>query len=260
MTDLTPPESNGLSPLPGIETGTGVLVVIPTYNERENLPRVLEAVLSQAPGLHVLVVDDGSPDGTGDIADAWAEATSGRVHVLHRQEKSGLGRAYVAGFHWGMARGYQILGEMDADLSHPADRIPALLDALREAHVALGSRYVGGRANVVNWPLRRLFISVFGSWYARKITGLPVADATGGFNFFRREVLERVQVDRIESNGYSFQIELKFRAWKAGYRLKEVPIVFTEREEGESKMSKSIVREAVWRVWKLRLQSILGTL
>lgn len=243
-----------------LELGAGVLVIIPTYNERENLPRVVPLVLKQGTGIHILVVDDGSPDGTGAVADQLSAESEGRVHVLHRSEKAGLGRAYVAGFRWGLAHDYAILGEMDADLSHPAERIPAILDAFREADVVLGSRYVGGRANVVNWPISRLFISVFGSWYARIITGLPVADATGGFNFFRREVLEAVHLDRIESNGYSFQIELKFRAWKAGFRLKEVPIVFTEREEGESKMSKSIVREAIWRVWKLRFQSILNTL
>jgi dolichol-phosphate mannosyltransferase len=243
--------------LPG---GEGVLVVIPTYNERENLPRLVPLVLAQGVGIHILIVDDGSPDGTGAVADALSAASEGRVHVLHRTEKSGLGRAYVAGFRWGLARGYRVLGEMDADLSHPADRIPAILERFQTADVVLGSRYVGGRANVVNWPITRLFISLFGSWYARIITGLPVADATGGFNFFRREVLESVHLDRIESNGYSFQIELKFRAWKQGFRLVEVPIVFTEREEGESKMSRAIVREAIWRVWRLRLQAMLNTL
>jgi dolichol-phosphate mannosyltransferase len=228
------------------------LVVIPTYNERDSLPRIVPLVLEQDPSLHILVVDDGSPDGTGRIAEELAMQHAGRVHVLHRTRKDGLGRAYVAGFRWGLEAGYARLCEMDADLSHPPDRLPDFLAAMEAYDVVVGSRYVGGRANVVNWPLTRLFISVFGSWYARMITGLPLSDATGGFNMFRREVLETLDLDRIESNGYSFQIELKFRAWKRGFRLHEIPIVFTERAEGESKMSKAIVREAVWRVWKLR--------
>jgi len=229
------------------------LVVIPTYNERESLPRIVPLVLDQDPGLHVLVVDDASPDGTGEVAEDLARLHPGRVHVLHRTAKEGLGRAYVAGFRWGLARDYAHLAEMDADLSHPADRLPDFLEAIGHVDVVVGSRYVGGRANVVNWPISRLFISVFGSWYARTITGLPLSDATGGFNMFRREVLETIDLARIESNGYSFQIELKFRAWKKGFRIREIPIVFTERAEGESKMSGAIVREAVWKVWKLRI-------
>ncbi len=229
------------------------LVVIPTYNERESLPRIVPLVLDQDPGLHVLVVDDASPDGTGEVAEDLARLHPGRVHVLHRTAKEGLGRAYVAGFRWGLARDYAHLAEMDADLSHPADRLPDFLEAIGQVDVVVGSRYVGGRANVVNWPISRLFISVFGSWYARTITGLPLSDATGGFNMFRREVLESIDLARIESNGYSFQIELKFRAWKKGFRILEIPIVFTERAEGESKMSGAIVREAVWKVWKLRI-------
>jgi dolichol-phosphate mannosyltransferase len=228
-------------------------VVIPTYNERESLPRIVPLVLDQDPGLHILVVDDASPDGTGEVAEDLARLHPGRVHVLHRTAKEGLGRAYVAGFRWGLARDYAHLAEMDADLSHPADRLPDFLEAIGQVDVVVGSRYVGGRANVVNWPISRLFISVFGSWYARTITGLPLSDATGGFNMFRREVLETIDLARIESNGYSFQIELKFRAWKKGFRIREIPIVFTERAEGESKMSGAIVREAVWKVWKLRI-------
>ena len=229
------------------------LVVIPTYNERESLPRIVPLVLDQDPGLHVLVVDDASPDGTGDVAEELARLHPGRVHVLHRTAKEGLGRAYVAGFRWGLARDYAHLAEMDADLSHPADRLPDFLEAIGQVDVVVGSRYLGGRANVVNWPISRLFISVFGSWYARTITGLPLSDATGGYNMFRREVLETIDLARIESNGYSFQIELKFRAWKKGFRIWEIPIVFTERAEGESKMSGAIVREAIWKVWKLRI-------
>ncbi len=241
-------------------TGTQrVLVIVPTYNERDNLPRVVPRILSQGDPFHVLVVDDNSPDGTGDLADELA-ARSERVNVLHRPGKQGLGAAYVAGFGWGLERDFDILIEMDADLSHPPDKLPELVAALEEVDVAVGSRYVGGNITVVNWPLRRLIISLFGSWYARAITRLPVNDATGGFNAFRRRVLETVGLDRIQSNGYSFQIELKLRAWRAGFTLCEVPIVFTERDSGESKMSGRIIREAVWRVWKLRLLDLLGKL
>jgi dolichol-phosphate mannosyltransferase len=242
---------------PVVPASQATLVVIPTFNERENLPVIVPQVLAQDPRIHVLVVDDNSPDGTGAVADALSREHAGRVRVLHRKSKDGLGRAYVAGFRWGLEKGYAHLAEMDADLSHPPDRLPDFLKAMDEVDVVVGSRYVGGRANVVNWPISRLFISVFGSWYARTITGLPVSDATGGFNMFRREVLETIDLDRIESNGYSFQIELKFRAWKRGFTLREIPIVFTERAEGESKMSGAIVREAVWRVWKLRLMSLM---
>lgn len=183
-----------------------------------------------------------------------------RVHVLHRPGKEGLGKAYLAGFRWGLDRSYPAICEMDADLSHPADQLPRFLQALEEADVVVGSRYVGGRVTVVNWPMSRLLLSWFGCFYARAITRIPVADATGGFNCFRREVLETIQLDRIESNGYAFQIELKLRAWRNGFSLKEVPIVFTERDHGESKMSGKIVREAVWKVWKLRFLDIMGRL
>jgi dolichol-phosphate mannosyltransferase len=237
------------------------LVIIPTYNERKSLPQILPQVLAQGGGFDILVVDDGSPDGTGAEAERWAAENPGRIHVLHRSTKGGLGPAYIAGFRWGLERGYGRLCEMDADLSHPPDRLPAMVEALEAgAHVVVGSRYVGGKANVVNWPITRLFISVFGSWYARKITGLPLEDATGGFNMFRADVLQAVDLSKVESNGYSFQIELKFRAWRAGFTLVEIPIIFTERAEGESKMSRAIVREAIWRVWKLRLLSLTGRL
>ena len=236
-----------------------VLVIVPTYNECDNLPRVAPLILAQGNAFHILVVDDNSPDGTGEVADAMA-ARDERVNVLHRPGKQGLGAAYVAGFGWGLERGFDVLIEMDADLSHPADRLPALVAALDEVDVAVGSRYVGGNITVVNWPLRRLMISLFGSWYARMITRVPVNDATGGFNAFRRRVLETVGLGKIQSNGYSFQIELKLRAWRAGFTLCEVPIVFTERDSGESKMSGRIIREAVWRVWKLRLLDLLGKL
>lgn len=227
------------------------LVIIPTFNERDNLPRIVPAVLEVDPRFEVVVVDDNSPDGTGALADEMAAADT-RIHALHRQHKKGLGTAYLKGFRWALEHDYELIFEMDADLSHDPSALPALIRAAEGADVVVGSRYVDGRVNVVNWPLSRLIISLFGSWYARTITRLPLRDATGGFNCFRREVLATLDLNRIESNGYSFQIELKFRAWRRGFRLTEVPIVFTERESGESKMSKRIVREAIWRVWRLR--------
>ncbi len=235
------------------------LVVMPTYNELENVGRILPMVLAKDARFEVLVVDDSSPDGTGDLVRSMAEDEP-RIHLLERAGKEGLGKAYLDGFAWALARDYALIIEMDADLSHHPDNLPALLERARSADVVLGSRYVGGRVTVVNWPMGRLLISYFGSFYARVITGLPVRDATGGFNCFRREVLASLDLSRIRANGYAFQIELKYRAWRKGFRLAEVPIVFTERESGESKMSKRIVREAVWRVWWLRLQDLVGRL
>ncbi len=240
-------------------TDARILVIIPTYDEAENLPRIVPRVLEQDDRIDVLVVDDASPDGTGAIADALA-AEEPRVHVLHRSGKQGLGRAYLAGFYYGLDEGYDILFEMDADFSHPPDALPTLISKLDEADVVIGSRYVDGRVTVSNWPMSRLLISYFGSRYARIITGMPVSDGTGGFNGWKRSVLEKVKLDRVRSNGYAFQIELKFRAWRAGFKLVESPILFTERDTGESKMSKRIVREAVWRVWWLRIQDLLGRL
>jgi dolichol-phosphate mannosyltransferase len=235
------------------------LVVMPTFNERDNLPRIVPLVLDEDPRIEILVVDDSSPDGTGAMAEEMGRADP-RVHVLHRAAKDGLGRAYLAGFTWALERGYRLVIEMDADLSHHPDNLPTFIAAARSAEVVIGSRYVGGRVNVVNWPMSRLLISYFGSFYARVITGVPVRDATGGFNCWRREVLESIDLARVQSNGYAFQIELKFRAFRKGFRLLEVPIVFIERESGESKMSKRIVREAVWRVWWLRVQQLTGRL
>lgn len=236
-----------------------VLVIVPTYNERDNLPRKVPQILAQDGRIDVLVVDDASPDGTGALADELAAAEP-RVHVLHRGAKDGLGRAYLAGFAWGLERDYTLLVEMDADVSHPPEALPGMIDAAEDHDVVLGSRYVGGRVTVVNWPMSRLLVSYFGSWYARTITRIPVRDATGGFNVWRRNVLETVGLDRVRSNGYAFQIELKYRAWRGGFSIVEVPILFTERDSGESKMSKRIVREAIWRVWWLKLQDLLGRL
>lgn len=236
-----------------------VLVIIPTYNEVENIGRIVPAVLEQGDNIDVLVVDDASPDGTGEVADRMAE-TYGRVRVLHRSGKEGLGQAYLAGFRYGLDEGYGILFEMDADFSHPPASLPELITRLDTADVVIGSRYVEGRVTVVNWPMSRLLVSYFGSIYARVITGMPVRDGTGGFNGWKREVLEKVDLGRVQSNGYAFQIELKFRAWRSGFTLVESPILFTERDTGSSKMSKRIVREAVWRVWWLRIQDLVGRL
>jgi dolichol-phosphate mannosyltransferase len=185
---------------------------------------------------------------------------SDRVHVIHRSGKQGLGKAYLEGFRWGLERDYTLLFEMDADFSHHPSALPLFIDKARDFDVVLGSRYVDGRVTVINWPMSRLLISYFGSRYARAVTGLPVRDATGGFNCWRREVLESLDFSKIESNGYTFQIELKLRAWRKGFSLTEIPIVFEERESGESKMSKKIMREAIWKVWKLRILDILGRL
>jgi dolichol-phosphate mannosyltransferase len=234
------------------------LVVIPTYNERENLPQIVPIVLAQDPRLEILIVDDGSPDGTGDLADALAAANS-RVHVLHRTAKEGLGRAYLAGFRWALEREFKCIFEMDADFSHDPTFLVKFLDAAEGADLVLGSRYVNG-VRVINWPMSRLLLSWFANKYVRWITRLPLTDATGGFKCFRREVLAAIPLDRVRSNGYSFQIEMSYRAWRKGFRLAEVPIVFTDRVEGHSKMDKRIVREAIWMVWWLRVQGLLGRL
>lgn len=235
------------------------LVIVPTYNERENLPRLIPGILAQDLRLEVLVVDDASPDGTGRLADEIA-AESPRVHVLHREGKLGLGTAYLAGFRWALERGYDAMFEMDADFSHDPAHLPHFLAALEDFDVVLGSRYLHGRVTVVNWPISRLLLSYFANVYARIITGLPIADATGGFKAFRREVLAAIDLDRVESNGYAFQIEMSFRAWKKGFRIGEIPITFVDRDVGESKMSGHIVREAVWRVWRLRWLALTGRL
>lgn len=239
------------------QTAGRALVIIPTYNERENLPRLVPMVLEQDPRIEILIIDDASPDGTGELADQLA-GTHPRVHVLHRAGKLGLGTAYLTGFRWALERDYDYIFEMDADFSHDPAHLPQFLDAIQTADVVLGSRYLEGRVTVVNWPMSRLFLSYGANLYARMVTGVPVADATGGFKCFRREVLEAINLDKIESEGYAFQIEITFRAWKKGFRIKEIPIVFTDRDVGESKMSKRIIREAVWRVWKLRILDLFG--
>jgi len=233
------------------------LVIVPTYNERFNIARLIPAVLAQDPSLEMLIVDDASPDGTGGVVDAIA-ANNSRVHVIHREGKLGLGTAYIAGFRWALERKYDLVFEMDADFSHNPEMLPEFLQSIKEADVVLGSRYQGGRVNVVNWPMSRLFLSYAANIYARGVTGLPVSDTTGGFKCFRRNVLESIDLNSVRSNGYAFQIEMSFRVWKRGFRLFEIPIIFVDRTEGVSKMSKKIVREAIWMVWRLRWWSMTG--
>lgn len=233
------------------------LVVIPTYNEVGNLSSLVEQVLAQDPCLEVLVVDDHSPDGTGQIADALA-AKQSRVSVLHRDGKLGLGTAYITGFKWALQRGYDYVFEMDADFSHDPVHLKDFLKAIADADLVLGSRYLGGKVTVVNWPMGRLVLSYCANIYARRITGLRIWDLTGGFKCFRRRVLEAIDLSQVRSNGYAFQIEMSVRAWRKRFRLKEIPIVFVDRTEGQSKMNRAIVREAVWMVPRLRLMTWFG--
>jgi dolichol-phosphate mannosyltransferase len=227
------------------------LVIIPTYNEAENLEPIAKAVLAADPRLELLVVDDNSPDGTGQLADALAAAES-RIHVLHRAAKQGLGRAYLAGFDWALSRPYECVFEMDADFSHDPRYLPRFLEAIDQgADLVLGSRYVPG-GGTVNWGLRRQLISRGGSFYARTILGAPVRDLTGGFKCFRREVLEALDLSTVRASGYAFQIELTYRALRRGFKVREIPIVFEDRRVGMSKMSRAIFLEAVTIVWKLR--------
>jgi len=231
------------------------LVVIPTYNEKENVRDVSQAVLTALPEANILFVDDNSPDGTGQIVDEMG-AKDPRIHCLHREDKQGLGRAYIAGFKWALERDYQFVFEMDADLSHnPAD-LSRILSAAQTADLVLGSRYVGG-IRIINWPISRLILSKGAAVYVRMITGMPFTDPTGGFKCYRRTVLESIDLDRITSNGYSFQIEMTNDAWMRGFRVVEVPITFEERRSGQSKMSSKIVREALWMVWKLLFRNKL---
>lgn len=235
-----------------------VLVVIPTYNEAQNIPRLLPEILRQSPALDVLVVDDNSPDGTARIVRSMRE-TEARIHILERPGKMGLGTAYVAGFKFALERDYEFVFEMDADFSHDPNEIPNFLAAAASADLVLGSRYTGG-VRILNWPMQRLLLSYFANIYTRIMTGLRIDDATGGFKCFRRRVLASIDLDGIHSNGYAFQIEMSFKAWKKGFRISEVPIVFLDRQQGTSKMSKRIVYEAFFMLWKLRWKSLFGKL
>jgi dolichol-phosphate mannosyltransferase len=231
------------------------LIVIPTYNESDNIERLVKALFDLGQELEVLIVDDNSPDGTGAMADGLAAADD-RVHVLHRPGKLGLGSAYIQGFKFALERGYDLIFEMDADFSHDPSYIPHFLEKIREYDVVLGSRYVQG-VNVINWPMSRLLLSYFANVYSRIVTGLPIKDATGGFKCFRSSALKAIDLDQVKSDGYSFQIEMTFKCWRRGFRICEMPIIFYDRQKGHSKMSKRIVREAVWMVWRLRLLSLL---
>jgi len=233
------------------------LVVIPTYNEAVNLPELVPQVLAQDPRLEILIVDDGSPDGTGQIAADMARANQ-RVQTLHREGKLGLGTAYITGFKWALERGYDYIFEMDADFSHDPAHLKEFLKAIQDADLVLGSRYLNGKVTVVNWPMGRLMLSYLANIYARWFTGLRIWDLTGGFKCFRRRVLEAIDLSQVVSNGYAFQIEMSVRAWRKGFKLREIPIVFVDRTEGQSKMNRAIVREAVWKVPRLRLMAWFG--
>lgn len=234
------------------------LIIIPTYNELDNLPRLLPEVLSKNEGIDVLIVDDNSPDGTAAFVENEMKNNS-RIHLIKRESKQGLGTAYIAGFKYALQNNFDLIFEMDADFSHDPNEIPQFLKEIKNADLVLGSRYISG-VNVINWPMSRLLLSWFANWYTRVITGLPIIDATGGFKCFKREVLAAIDLDQVRSNGYAFQIEMTFKAWKKGFKVKEIPIIFVDRVKGKSKMSKKIVREAVTMVWKLRLKSIFGLL
>jgi len=234
------------------------LVIIPTYNELENIPNLIPKILQKDEGLEVLIVDDNSPDGTAAFVEEESKLNS-RVHLIKRNAKLGLGTAYIEGFKYALKNGYDFIFEMDADFSHNPKELINFLREIESADLVLGSRYKSG-VNVVNWPMKRLLLSYFANVYTRIITGLPVKDATGGFKCFRREVLEAIDLDNVKSNGYAFQIEMTYKAWKKGFRIKEISIIFIDRVKGTSKMSKKIVREAVTMVWKLRIRSLFGLL
>lgn len=237
------------------------LIVIPTFNESHNIGKLIDQLMNLDVDLHILIIDDGSPDGTADIVKGKKVIYSGKIFLIEREGKLGLGTAYVEGFRYALNRKYKYICEMDADFSHNPEDIPRLILAVKngEADIAIGSRYSKG-ISIVNWPLSRLILSYCANVYARWITGLPIKDTTAGFKCIHRKVLESIDLDKIRSNGYAFQIEIHFRAWKAGFKLQEISIIFREREEGVSKMSKSIVREAMWRVWSLKLRSLSGSL
>jgi len=234
------------------------LVIIPTYKERENLVPLLKQIFAQGLSLEVLIIDDNSPDGTGEVADQIAAADP-RVHVMHRPGKMGLGSAYVSGFRYALERDYDAVFEMDADFSHNPESLPEFLRELESADLVVGSRYLHG-VTVVNWPLKRLILSYGANVYSRVITGIPVKDLTGGYKCFRRGVLESLDLSRVRSDGYGFQIEINYKAWRKGFRIKEIPIMFVDRRAGESKMNQKIVWEAAWMVWRLRILDLLGAL
>lgn len=236
------------------------LIIIPTYNELDNIQLIIPTILNirYKDSIDILVVDDNSPDGTASFVEEYSK-TSEHVKILKREKKMGLGTAYIAGFKYALKHGYDYIFEMDADFSHDPKEIKNFLKAIRDYDLILGSRYVDG-INVLHWPMSRLLLSYFANIYTRLVTSMPIKDATGGFKCFRRQVLEAIDLDKIKSNGYAFQIEMTFKAYKKGFKIKEIPIVFSDRVKGTSKMSKKIVREAVFLVWKLRISSMFGRL
>jgi dolichol-phosphate mannosyltransferase len=238
--------TEGVPPATGVPGLGRVLVIVPTYNEKDNVEVITRRLRSAVPAADLLIADDNSPDGTGEIADGLAAADP-QVHVLHRPGKAGLGAAYIAGFRWALSHGYDVAVEMDADGSHSPEQLPRLLGALGDADLVLGSRWVSG-GEVKNWPLSRRVLSVGGNTYVRLVLGLGLRDATGGFRAFRRTALEAIEFDTVDSQGYCFQVDLALRAVRKGLRVVEVPITFVERERGQSKMSRAIVAEALWRV------------
>jgi len=238
--------------------GQRALIIFPTYNERDNIEKIVHAVLPLDPRIHVLVVDDNSPDGTGAIVDRLASQMN-NVFVLHREKKEGLGKAYIAGFKWAVDHEFDFIFEMDADFSHGPEYIKDFLREIQTHDLVIGSRYISG-VNVINWPMSRLLLSYYANVYTRLVTGLPLRDATGGYKCFRRHVLQTIDLEKVRSSGYAFQIEMSMRAWKKGFKLKEIPIIFFDRVAGQSKMSRKIMWEAIWMVWALRLKSLFGRL
>ncbi len=234
------------------------IVIIPTYNELNNVQKLVPELRELYPDLDILIVDDNSPDGTGDYIKELGKKDE-KIHIIEREGKLGLGTAYVAGYKYMLEHNYDIAFQMDADYSHDPREIKNFLKLIDKYDLIIGSRYLNG-VNVINWPMQRLLLSYFANKYTKFITGLPIHDCTGGYKCFRREVLQAINLDAIKSNGYAFQIEMNFKAWKKGFKLGEIPIIFLDRVEGTSKMSKKIVREAIFRVWELRIRSILGIL
>lgn len=235
-----------------------ILVIIPTYNEAYNIKKLIPEILTKIPTIEILVIDDNSSDGTASIVENFMK-TNNSIHLIQRPSKMGLGTAYVEGFRYALKHNYDFILEMDADFSHDPAVLPEFREAIQDCDLVIGSRYVRG-VNVINWPLSRLLLSWFANLYTRIITGLPIKDSTSGFKCFRRKVLKAINLDKINSDGYSFQIEMHFKTWKKGFTIKEIPIIFTDRYHGESKMSSGVIREAIFMVWKLRFLSILGKL
>ncbi|MFP4418225.1 MAG: polyprenol monophosphomannose synthase [Fibrobacterota bacterium] len=239
-----------------MEKDSQALIIIPTYNERENIVLLIPEIRKILPGIHILVVDDNSPDGTSNVVKELGRSLK-HIYVLDRSKKQGLGRAYISGFNWALQRQYEYIFEMDADFSHNPSYLPQFLEAIENADLVIGSRYVSG-VNVINWPMSRLLLSYFGNLYARTVAGIPVKDCTAGFKCFRRKVLETINLEKIGSSGYSFQVEMHYHVWKKGFKITEIPIVFTDRQNGVSKMSSGIVKEALILLIKLRFLSIFG--